>query len=308
MRFYAFWDKCRYKLVKKGLPGYLRLILLTLACISLPGGIILAAVLSTSLTNTSDIDVGAFCPNQNANINLIPYTPINRNTTQAQKLLLAQNLGWIVASEPCSHCGGYFLEPFIPGTAANLPPITSTQTTITANQGLGQFNNGVSTLSGNVVITQPGRIVTADQGKLYEANGTYTDVNLIGHVTLHEQGKFLVAESGHINLQNKNTELYNVIYRFFLPRQNQANPPVVGMSLSNIVKSLNAWGSASKVSQGTNKIIQLENTTLFNLPTYQSLLGYRKSLNRFKSCHRSRHCIRCDIIYSRCASFICTLF
>lgn len=234
-----------------------------LACITLPGGILLAAEFST---DQSDNIPGGICPTQNLTINQLPYTPINYNTPQSEKLLLAETLGWVVATEPCSHCGGYFMEPVIPGTSVHLPPISSTQTTISSDQGLGHLNNGISTLSGNLVVTQPGRIVTANQGQLKIVNGNYTDVYLAGHVTLHEQGKFLVADKGHINLQNKNTELYNVIYRFFIPKPNEPTAPVTGMSLNKIAKSLNAWGSASKLSQGTDKVMQLVHTTYSTCP------------------------------------------
>ncbi len=252
--------------VKKGITKKLQLIFMTMACAIMPGGLLLAAAISTNQSSDNSINPAVFCPIEISTFNPLPYTPINHKTPQSKKLLMAQNLGWVIASEPCSHCGGYFLEPVIPGTSAQLPPITSTETTITANSGLGHLNNGVSTLTGNLVISQPGRIVTADKGNLYLNNGVYTDVNLMGHVTLHEQGKFLIADNGHINLQNKSAELYNVIYRFFLPKANQPMPPVIGMSVQNIAKSLNAWGSASKLSQKPNKIEQLENTTYSTCP------------------------------------------
>lgn len=252
--------------MKKGIVKKSQLILMTVACAILPSGIILAAAISTNQSPVCSNNLSVYCPLQNTSYNPLPYTPINHNTSLSDKLLMAENLGWVVADEPCSHCGGYFLEPVIPGTTAQLPPINTTETTITANSGLGHLNNGISTLTGNLVITQPGRIVTADKGDLNINNGVYTDIHLQGHVTLHEQGKFLIADKGHLNLQDKSAELYNVIYRFFIPKANQSTPPVTGMPIKKIDKSLNAWGSASKMTQSPTKIVQLENTTYSTCP------------------------------------------
>lgn len=256
--------------MKNQLPHIFQAIITGLAGLFLPCGLLLAAALSCSSPPNNIIDTGKACVNT-ASANMqsfssVPFSALTAHTTDLNRLLLAERLGWVSVQGSHTQCGGYFIEPAIAGSNLKLPPISTTQTTVTADNGLGHLNNGISTLSGNLVITQPGRIVTADTGQMYAKNGAYTDLYINGHVTLREEGKLVDADRGHINLQDKSAQLYDVIYRMFLPRANEPNVPIAGMPVVTAANALNAWGSASVATQSPDKIMHFKQITYSTCP------------------------------------------
>lgn len=254
--------------MKKQYTRTLQIILIVLVCALLPCDILFAAALPCNMSSHDEyLKAGESCsiadPNNNMSpINYVPYSAITHQTSDQNLLKLAEDLGWrTLAPSQCTHClcGGYFSEPVIPGTSTNLQPITTAKTTFSANSGTGHLNNGVSTLSGNLIISQPGRIVTADVGQLTIKNGQYTDVNLYGNVHFRETGRLVIGQHGHMNLQNKSAELYDVIYRLFLPNATHLSAPSITapVNINNHTTGLNGWGSAAEVSQTLDKIIHM---------------------------------------------------
>lgn len=244
----------------------LQIIIIAITCVFLPSGIIFAAVISCSTYSPyGSVKAGESCAiddpnNYMSTITVEPYSAISYRTSDQKVYSLAESLGWealTTAECPTCLCGGFFADPIIAGASAILPPMTTAQTTLTAQSGTGQLNNGLSTLSGNLVIKQPGRIVTADKGTLTTKNGQYTDVNLYGNVHLREIGRLIIAQHGHINLKNKSSELYDVIYRLFLPKGAHVNEQPVGTPITPKTNGLNGWGSAAELSQTVDKIIHM---------------------------------------------------
>ena len=157
----------------------------------------------------------------------------------------AELLGWI--NTPGKNiCGGYFSDPYMFGVNSILPPLNSTSVHIHANQGNWLYN-GQSVLSGHIVVTQPGRRVSADQVKFDTHNGNVNIIDVTGHVLLHEQGKVVAAQSGTVNLQSDTYKLGQVIYRLFLNQQG-------------------AWGKAQKITEPLSGITHLQHVTYSTCP------------------------------------------
>src|SRR5579872_5122024 len=82
--------------------------------------------------------------------------------TAQTRMQNAELLGWVTGDNVC---GGHFGDPPIPGGDKPLPPLKSTPVSISANSA--QLNyTGISTLSGDVELSQPGRIVNSHQASL----------------------------------------------------------------------------------------------------------------------------------------------
>jgi LPS-assembly protein len=161
-----------------------------------------------------------------------------------QKMRDAEMLGWISGNNVC---GGHFGDPPIPGGDKPLPPLKTTPLTISANNAELKYT-GMSNLSGNVELTQPGRIVTSHEASLTTDQGDYKTANFKGQVTIRETGRVAVGQEAELDLKNKWYRLKDVIYRLF-----------VGNNLSG-------WGSASQVTEPPSGITELKNITYSTCP------------------------------------------
>jgi LPS-assembly protein len=164
--------------------------------------------------------------------------------SQQDRLEEAQLLGWTSSNNICQ---GYFGEPPIPGGDKPLPSIKDTPTTITADSSTLK-NTGVSTLSGNVQFSQPGRIIHSQQADLVMKEGEYQTANLKGQVTIREPEKIAVANEAELDLKQQWYRLTDVIYRLF-----------VGNNLSG-------WGKASSATQPPSGITEMKNITYSTCP------------------------------------------
>lgn len=176
------------------------------------------------------------------------------------RLARAKVLGWINLSSSKSFCGGYFADPYIPESNEIPPAISSTPVTITADSGNLQYQ-GISTLRGKVLLTQPGRIVSADEADIVMDEGVPQRLDMKGQVLMREKGKVAVAKSGGWDLELGVYHLQNVIYRLFLPND------FSGLTQTAIVKqkdkksklyALSAWGKADRIFQPLSQITQLQ--------------------------------------------------
>src|SRR5579862_9493435 len=82
------------------------------------------------------------------------------DATTLENTLIAQELGWV--SDNIGICKGYYQDPLRAYAHTPLIDVNQAFTDIHAAQSHFSFE-GTSTLSGNVVITQPGRLLYADQ-------------------------------------------------------------------------------------------------------------------------------------------------
>jgi len=164
--------------------------------------------------------------------------------TAQNRLQSAELLGWVTGDNVC---GGHFGDPPIPGGDKPLPPLKSTPVSISANSA--QLNyTGVSTLSGNVELSQPGRIVSAQQANLVTDQGDYKTANFKGQVTIREPGRVAVGKEAQLDLKKQWYRLKDAIYRLF------------------VANNLSGWGSASQVTQPPSGITELKNITYSTCP------------------------------------------
>lgn len=165
--------------------------------------------------------------------------------------MVAALLGWTPTST--NLCGGYYQEPDIVLACSNPAEIDAATTTITADKTVSFSANGTSALEGNIIVTQPGRKITADKILLYR-DPTTKDISqmlLNGNVNYFEAGKQLVAESVYVDLQQKYVKLTNTLYRLAKKTRCQV---------------LNAWGQAQCVVRRSNSDILLTNASYTTCP------------------------------------------
>ena len=122
-------------------------------------------------------------------------------------------------------------------TRISLSKVNQAFTHIDAAQSHFSFE-GTSTLSGNVVITQPGRLLYADQVYFYRdpKTGKITNMDLLGEIKLQEPNLLIKAKKAHLNLNNQSGYLTDIIYRILLRNTTILMGTNEGMPI-------NAWGS-----------------------------------------------------------------
>lgn len=167
-------------------------------------------------------------------------------TSQTHPCEIAQTLGWMPTKT--NLCGGYYKEPAIILSCAKPPDLDATTTTITAVRTVEYSTMGTSRIEGNVVLTQPGRKMTADKAVLYRDDKTHeiSKILLEGNVHYYESGKHLVAQRVFVDLQQKYVQLDDVMYRLAKPTRREV---------------LNAWGQAKSVIRRSNSNIILNCAT-----------------------------------------------
>ena len=164
---------------------------------------------------------------------------------------IATVLGW--QDEPYGLCRGYYRQ-----TKLELQN-KSEKTQISADKA-SLFIQGRSTLSGNVLLTQPNRLASADTAYVYKnANAKQIDnIELVGCVRYVEPGSLIVAKSAHINPNDKSGQINEVIYRF--------NRQTKQLDLSSELRGLNAWGRAFKVTRFANGNFNFNQATYTTCP------------------------------------------
>lgn len=190
----------------------------------------------TALTKTSPSQAPSSCMSSTQPISSLELASPN----------IATVLGWV--SDPVNKktniCGGHYVEPDQILANPNPLPIKESPTKIIAKKPAFVSQYGTSVLQGNVVITQPGRELSADKITLSrdKKTGKINSSTLIGNVHLREYGKILVAEKGYIDFQNDTRKLNNATYRLIT-----ASP----------TGYVNAWGKACSIFRNALGILKL---------------------------------------------------
>lgn len=164
---------------------------------------------------------------------------------------IANTLGW---APTCGNlCGGYYKEPAIVLSCANPADLDAAPTTVTAERTLAYSASGTSTIEGNVVVTQPGRKMTADKATLFRDPKTQqiSQILMEGNVHYYESGKHLVSQHVFIDLQKKYVQLDDVLYRLVKPTRREV---------------LNAWGQAKCAIRRSNSDIMLTQASYTTCP------------------------------------------
>ncbi len=159
---------------------------------------------------------------------------------------ISQWLGWKdlpEATKPkkgCAYnvCGGVYEDPVLEGFSKQLP--SENDARISANQA-SLSAEGQSVLTGDVVVVQPGKQMTADTAYIYRDPKTkeVTQIDLFGHVSVREEGKVMYGNEGHYLIGDESGYVDNALYRITLkePRQIECTD------------LLQAWGRAASIER-----------------------------------------------------------
>ncbi len=179
----------------------------------------------------------------------------DQDVRQFSPSLAAAQLGW--QSDPNANaCGGRYIEPDLGSTDTNLALDMNQPLNIDAAASDLQ-NEGISTLSGGVTMTQPGRFIRADTVQLLRnANRkTLEQINLQGYVVMREPSKITVGNSATLNVTDNTADYYHVLYRMGLNFQPIYFTPASQHSCS--VHGIIAQGSASEFNQVAKGLFHL---------------------------------------------------
>jgi len=165
---------------------------------------------------------------------------------------VADELGWVPSNNPLAICGGYFKEPEFVKQFPNPGNIKNEPTTITAKGSISYATKGVSILKKDVTVTQPGRIVKADKAYIYRnSEGKISQIILIGHVSMREKGKLIIADIGSLTLYPTTARLINAAYHVY--SKTPYTPTLKG--------PFNAWGIAKRSTREASGIIRLKDAS-----------------------------------------------
>ncbi len=174
-------------------------------------------------------------------------------------------LGWVPLPECQNICCGYYHDPLAPFATLELPPLETTTVNIHADETQFQ-QTGTSILSGDINISQPGRLITANHAAVNRNPDTnqVCSVDLTHEVTLREPGKLIVAENAHVELHSKAWKLCHALYHLVLGGEN----PLASSSVTGPVspcnaehKPLDAWGVAEYIERKESGVIELKNAS-----------------------------------------------
>lgn len=191
----------------------------------------------------------------------------------------ASALGW-VKDNKANICGGYYVEPNVGGGLNESNDVLQKQAVeISADQTHLQ-TDGASTLSGKVIVKQPGRYVQSDQAVLLRNAKTkeITATDLTGNVVSREPSKVVVGDRAHINLLDHSGDYYDVIYRMGVEFQPISFTPLPDNQQK--VHGMIAQGNADKFSQTKPGYYVLKHVTYSTCaPTANSWVLKSKTLN-----------------------------
>ncbi len=182
---------------------------------------------------------------------------------------IADVLGWVSAPE-ANLCQGYFAEPQalhdnpIPGPY-NKSPVKITYA------GPGEiYSHGLSVINKDVVVTQPGRIATADKATIYREapSGKISYVQLEGNVEVHEFGKLVKGQYCKIDFNNHTFESGPAAYHIFEdPKE-----------FHTLIHGYDAWGTADRSFREPSGILNFWKATYTTCsptdPTWQISAGH----------------------------------
>lgn len=169
------------------------------------------------------------------------------------ELTIAEQLGWV--PNKLDICKGHYLDPLQAYTQTTLTKLGQSFTHIDAAQSHFSFE-GTSTLSGHVVINQPGRLLQAEKAYFYRDpnTGKITTMDLLGGIQFEEPNLLIKAQKAHFNLNNQSGYLTAIIYRILLRNSMLFKGIHEGMPI-------NAWGLADAVEKTYSGLIILHNST-----------------------------------------------
>ena len=169
---------------------------------------------------------------------------------------IAKSLNWVhIKSSRCNFCKGYYREPKIVRATPHPKAITQQNTRITADGPVTFARSGWSVLRKHVVVTQPGRRITAQTAYVYRDPKLkrFTKLRLVGNVHYQEAGKLLIADEIVIDLIQHTAHLKHILYHL-------AEDQIKAFQ-KNKKLQFDAWGTASSGVRHANGVIDLYDAT-----------------------------------------------
>ncbi len=172
---------------------------------------------------------------------------------------LADILGWVSSKGACHSCGGYYKQPAMlykhphPGSAKKLP-------TRISSRGPSIFSErGYTLLQKDIVLTQPGRKITADKAYIYRNNrtGKITRIHLVGHVRMQELDKLIIAQVATFDLVHHTYHFVHAGYHLTVAKNKNDNTQK---------KPYDGWGRARFAKRVANGILYLWHATYSTCP------------------------------------------
>ncbi len=184
-----------------------------------------------------------------------------KKSHKANKLLnqpqvVADRLHWIVSDNCYNNCGGYFFQPLQLKKYPNPLPAGQLPTDIESHGPAKFMRNGMSKLTGGVVVTQPGRRITADTAFVYRDAKTnkVSALTLIGNVHFQQYQRLIVAMYAHMDMRARTILLKQALYH--------VGPAEVHDKLNqNIKLNYDAWGASKTIMNPSHDIMNLTDTT-----------------------------------------------
>jgi LptA/(LptD N-terminal domain) LPS transport protein len=138
---------------------------------------------------------------------------------------LSQALGWIPDttdtttnlsfSMDCSTCGGHYYLPPLPQPEMGKKGIDEVPSNISADK-VNYHIDGAGTLTGNVLVIQPGRVLQADTATLYQKAFLPTEKSKVSRIAAHgnlsvqQVDTLVLADDLDADLFSHKTEIKNV--------------------------------------------------------------------------------------------------
>ncbi len=165
---------------------------------------------------------------------------------------IAKVLNWVPETSKCNACAGHYAEPKILIENPNPKDPNQSPSEITASGPSTFSSHGVSILTQNVVMTQPGRIVNADKAYIYRntKTGKINHIHLVGHVKLSELGKLIVAKIADYYTETHEWHFNNPIYHVTEKKIN-------GISVNKF--HYEAFGTSESAYKDKDGVIHLRN-------------------------------------------------
>jgi len=176
---------------------------------------------------------------------------ISQNSAVASSDSIANALGWKTTHTPkegCALCNGYYSEPKAIRSVPNPPNYKTVAITVTAKGPVIFRADGASVLQDDVQVKQPGRLAHADKAIVYHnrKTGKITDIKLIGHVRIQENGKLLIGNKADYNIAKDTITVNHAIYH------------ITGThTLVTITTPFDAWGTAKKIHRDAKDVLTL---------------------------------------------------
>ncbi len=205
----------------------------------------------------------------------LPQTQLMQHYLRSD--IVAHSLGWIPTHHTCNACHGYFFQPDDLIRHPNPLPATELPSVITSRGPTEFVQNGTSKLSDGVVVTQPGRRITADTAFIERdaKTGKVTVITLIGNVHFAQYNRLIVATYARMDLLHHTIALQNALYHL--------GPAYQGERGQKIKLDYDAWGYAAYVHNPSQQLIKFQDATYSTcspLNQVWTLYGNHMRLNR----------------------------